>query len=116
MIISNKNWQSFSDAAIIENIGSYVKQQRIDHNKTQETLCYEAGINRSTLVHFEMGKQKVSLITLIRILRALNQLNVLDVFETVAKISPIQLAKLAQEPKKRASKKITKNQTPKSDW
>lgn len=116
MNINNTNWQILSDSSIFENIGIFIKHNRIEQNKTQEDLAYEAGINRSTLAQCEMGKQKVSLMTLIRLLRALNKLDVLETFSIVTKISPIKLAKLQQEKRKRASKKSTIKQAPKSDW
>ena len=115
MNISNNIWQSMSDHAIIENIGSFIKHHRLEQNKTQAQLAYEAGINRSTLTLIESGKVG-SLLTLIQLLRALNQLNVLDQFQIKTQLSPIQLARLEEVKRKRAGRNLKNKTTLKSDW
>lgn len=103
-----------SDSAIIATIGTFIKHNRLEQNKTQEQLAKDAGINRSTLVEFEKGK-RINIITFIQLLRALNLLNLLKQFQVKLQISPIQLAELEQAKRKRASKAKTGNK-PKSDW
>jgi DNA-binding XRE family transcriptional regulator len=115
MDIQNNIWQSMSDGAIIENIGSFIKHHRLEHNKTQTQLAFEAGINRSTLTLIESGKVG-SLLTLIQLLRALHQLNVLDQFQIKTQLSPIQLAKLEVGKRKRAGRNLKNEPTLKSDW
>ena len=112
---SNNIWQSMSDHAIIENIVSFIKHHRLEQNKTQAQLAYEAGINRSTLTLIESGKVG-SLLTLIQLLRALNQLNVLYQFQIKTQLSPIQLARLEEVKRKRAVRNLKNKSTLKSDW
>ena len=47
MDISDIIWQSMSDGAIIKNIGSFIKHHRLEQNKTQAQLAFEAGITQS---------------------------------------------------------------------
>jgi transcriptional regulator with XRE-family HTH domain len=115
MDITNMKQDPKSDNAIVETIGSFIKHHRLEQNKTQSQLALEAGINRSTLSEFEKG-QRANIITFIQLLRALNLLYVLDQFIVEQELSPIQLAELAQEKRKRASKAIKSNKKPKSNW
>ncbi len=114
MTDKNDNIKSTGDAAILELIGSYIKQQRLDQNKSQIVLAREAGISRSTLNEFEKGSRSNTL-TLIQLLRALDKLSILNIFKVEQQISPIKLAEIEISKRKRASKsKITK--TKKSEW
>jgi len=114
MTDSYDNLKSMSDAAILELIGSFIKQQRLDQNKSQIQLAREAGISRSTLNEFEKGSRSNTL-TFIQILRALDKLSILNSFREDKRISPIKLAEMEISKRKRASKgKITK--TKKSEW
>jgi DNA-binding XRE family transcriptional regulator len=47
--ISNTNWVSMTDEALIKTIGSFMKQQRLQQNKTQNDMAAAAGMSRSTL-------------------------------------------------------------------
>lgn len=106
---------SLSDSAIAELIGTFIKHHRLEQNKTQSQLSWEAGINRSTLAEFEKGMGG-NLMTLIQLLRALNLLYVLKQFEVHMQLSPIQLAELEQNKRKRASKAKKSGTNPSSDW
>lgn len=101
---SCNNWHFFSDAALLKQIGSFIKQHRLDQNKTQETLSKAAGISRSTLSLLERG-ETVNLDTLIRVLRVLDQLEVMDVFVVHQTISPLLLLKMEKQKRKRARRK-----------
>ncbi|MBN7812525.1 helix-turn-helix transcriptional regulator [Algoriphagus sp. H41] len=105
-----------SDAAIIRKIGEFVKKKRIDLNKTQDTLAYEAGISRSTLSLLERG-EKVNLITLIQVLRVLDELAIFEAFELGLRISPIEYIKLQ---KKHERQRVRNNdlaaENPRSEW
>ena len=91
-----------SDKALAEHVGRFVKQKRMELNKTQEVLAHAAGISRSTLGLLEKG-EPVTLATLLQVLRVLDQLHILDVFTVQPIFSPIQLAKIEQKKRKRAS-------------
>jgi len=99
---SYNNWNSMSDKALAEHVGRFVKQKRMELNKTQEVLAHAAGISRSTLGLLEKG-EPVTLATLLQVLRVLDQLHILDVFTVQPIFSPIQLAKIEQKKRKRAS-------------
>lgn len=102
------NWSSMSDDALITQIGEFIKQQRLEQNKTQEVLANEAGISRSTLSLLERG-ETVTLSTLIQVLRVLDQLHVMDAFVFQKPLSPLALAKMEKEMRKRASNNNPKN-------
>jgi len=103
---ANKNWIAMSDEAIIAAIGEFIKQKRLQENKTQAQLAKEAGLNRSTLVQIENG-ESITLTSLIQILRVLNQLHLLDVFTIEDKISPMEYVKMKEKKRLRARKKDT---------
>lgn len=107
---------AMSDPAILKTLGSFIKQTRLQQNKTQQQLATEAGINRSTIVQIENGGGG-TLLSFIQIVRALEQLQLFKQFEIKQQLSPLQLAKIDQNKRKRASSKSdTELKTPKSDW
>ncbi len=110
--ISYNNWNSMSDKALAEHIGTFIKHHRLEQNKTQEVLAKAAGISRSTLSLLERG-ETVTLATLLQVLRVLDQLYIMDVFTVQQTISPLTLAKMEKEKRKRArgKKEKTKNET-----
>lgn len=116
MNYNNINWSGFSDTAIADQIGAFIKQSRLQQNKSQQTLALEAGINRTTLALFESGKKSVSLLTLIQLLRALQLLPLLEVFNPQPQISPLLLAEQELKLRKRAAKGKPNHQQPKLDW
>ncbi|PBQ33544.1 transcriptional regulator [Sphingobacteriaceae bacterium] len=109
--------QALGDTAYLARLGEFVKQHRLDQNKTQSQLALESGINRSTLIEFEKGK-RINLITFIQLLRSLNLLYMLDPFIVQQELSPLQLAELEMAKRKRASKlrSPASKPKPKSDW
>lgn len=113
---SIKYWHAMSDPAMLEQLGEFIKQTRLQQNKTQQQVATAAGINRSTMVQIEKGGGG-TLISFIQILRALEQLQIFEHFEIKQQFSPLQLARLEQNKRQRAStKKDTQNKKPKSDW
>lgn len=112
--MSYEKWYSMSDKALSETIGSFVRQHRLDQNRTQNEVAEKAGISRSTLSLLEKGKA-VTVPTLIQVLRVLELLYVMDNFQIVTQPSPLELAKLEREKRQRArSKKQKGNQE--SEW
>ena len=113
---SIKYWHAMSDPAILEVMGNFIQQTRLQQNKTQQQVATAAGINRSTLVQIEKGGGG-TLLSFIQILRALEQLQVFQNFEVKQELSPLQLAKIDQKKRLRASSiKNTALEKPKSDW
>ena len=98
--ISNINL--LSDKALLQNIGNFIQQTRIQQKRTQEDLANDAAISRSTLSLIERG-DNISLINLIKILRILDALYVLKNFQIAEEISPLQLAKGENKTRQRAS-------------
>ena len=96
------NWRSLSDKALAEQIGKFIREKRMEQNKTQDMLANAAGISRSTISLLEKG-ESVTLSTWLQVLRALDQLQVLDAFIIhQPTLSPIQLAKMELKKRKRA--------------
>ena len=100
MVNTNKNWHEYSDLAIIEDIGRFIKKTRQNQNLTQAQLSERAGLNRWTISQIENG-EAIHLTSLIQMLRALNSLHVLDGFEVTDPISPIEYAKLKKKERQR---------------
>lgn len=107
-------WNSMSDNALIEHLGTFIKHHRIDQNKTQEEVATAAGVSRSTLSLFERG-ETVNINSFIQILRVLDLLHVMEAFKIEQPVSPIALAKLEQKQRERARSQPEEN-TPKPDW
>ncbi len=93
-------WNSLSDKALSEHIGRFIKEKRMEQNKTQATLAHAAGISRSTLSLLEKG-ETVTVSTLLQVMRVLDLLPILDAFTIRPTISPIQLAKMEMKTRKR---------------
>lgn len=113
--MSNINWATQSDKAIAQHIGSFIKAQRLQQNKTQDQVAKAAGISRSTLSLMERG-QTVTLASFIQVLRVLDKLHLLSAFETEEKISPLALAKLQKQKRQRARSSNKSNDSKESDW
>jgi transcriptional regulator with XRE-family HTH domain len=105
--ISYNQWNAFTDRAINELLGGFIKQSRIRQNKTQSQLARETGIARSTLSLFEKGENS-SLLVFIRLLRALNLLHLLNEFQLREQLSPLQLARIEQSKRQRVKPKTRK--------
>lgn len=109
---TNTNWIAMSDTAIVSKIGEFIKNERLNSNKTQAQLAEEAGINRWTISQIENG-EAITMISLIQIMRALNILHLLEIFSIKQEISPIELAKQEQQKRQRAR---NNDNTKQSDW
>ena len=103
-----------TDEALIKTIGSFMKQQRLQQNKTQNDVAAAAGLSRSTVSLLERG-ETVTINTLIQALRVLDLLYIMDVFKTPDAISPLAYAKLKKEHRVRASTNKNKTTNKESD-
>lgn len=106
------NWYSISDKAIGVAIGTFIKKNRLQQNKTQGEIADKAGISRSTLSLLEKG-ETVTIRTLIQVLRTLELLHVLDNFQFTQLPSPLELANRDRKARKRARAKKTNEA---SEW
>lgn len=107
-----------SDSAILEVLGSFIRETRLRQNKTQQELAALAGIERMTLVRIEKG-DSASMSTFIRLLRSLGQLHVFDQLIIPEQLSPLQLARIQRARRQRARPKRANGKTEgshKSDW
>ncbi len=111
---SYNNWTSLNDKALSQQIGAFIRQQRLDQNKSQSSLAKEAAISRSTLSLLEKG-ETVTLSTLIQVLRVLDQLQFMQFFVIKNTMSPLALLKQQKETRQRASGK-SKGTNPKTNW
>jgi transcriptional regulator with XRE-family HTH domain len=114
MANTNAKWIAMSDTAIVRKIGEFIKNERLNSNKTQAQLAAEAGVNRWTISQIENG-EAITMLSLIQIMRALNILHLLEIFSVTQEISPIELAKLDQKKRQRARNSNNDN-TKQSDW
>ena len=109
-------WYGMSDNALLAVIGDFLKQNRLQQNKTQQQVAIAAGISRSTLVQLENGGGG-SLLTLIEVMRTLEQLYFFSHFQVRKQISPLELAKQEQKKRQRArGKKNNSNPKDESNW
>lgn len=111
----NNYWHEMSDAAILETMGQFLKETRLQQNKTQQQLASVAGIHRFTVVQMENGKGG-TLKSFIQLMRGLEQLQLFQHFQASHQISPLELAKLEQGRRLRARNKKKPNKESKSDW
>jgi transcriptional regulator with XRE-family HTH domain len=110
------HWHSMSDPAILQELGTFIRHNRLQQNRTQHEVAESAGVNRSTLVQIEKGKGG-TMLSLIQLLRALQLLDHLHPFKVVHQLSPLQLAKLEHTKRQRAGRKqSTVINKPESDW
>jgi transcriptional regulator with XRE-family HTH domain len=108
-----------SDKAYLQELGEFIRAERIKQNKSQEDLALHAGVSRKSISQFESGKVSISLLTFIQILRSLNLLNKLTGFKSINPISPILMAKAMPKERirvRKSTKKINKKAKLKSDW
>lgn len=92
----------WSDAAILREVGSRLRTERLNRNLTAEQVAERAGVSEPTLYRLERGGNS-SLQTLIRILRALGLVGRIEALVPDTPVSPIQLARLQGKERQRAS-------------
>ena len=109
------DWYSMSDKGVLNLIGQFIQETRLQQNKTQQQVADSAGMNRSTVGQIEKGNGG-TLLSLLQILRVLEQLPVLQSFEIEQKISPLALAKLEQQKRQRARNSDNVTNSPKVNW
>lgn len=113
---SDINRYALSDAHYLELVGDFVRNTRMEQQKTQAALAEAAGVNRTTLVNLEKGKS-VNLLSLVQVLRALKRLDVLQHMEIKPAVSPLQIAALEQKERQRVRSRQTGDTgKPTTDW
>ena len=100
--------------AIMRQIGSKLKELRIEKNMKQAELADASGVSVFTISSVENGKT-TSLLTIVQLLRALEHLDYLDSFFQEETISPIAYAKLMKNNKKKIRVKSSSTETKEGD-
>lgn len=95
---------SFSDTAVLEEIGERLARHRLERDLTQADLAEQAGVSKRTVERLEAG-ESTQLTILIRILRALGLLEALDQAIPEIAPSPLDLLKMKGKQRQRASSK-----------
>ena len=101
----------------MRQIGSRLKELRIEKNMKQTELAEAAGVSVFTISAVENGKA-TSLLTIVQLLRALEHLDYLDSFFKEEIVSPIAYAKLMRHNKKKIRVKTSGSEINKdnSEW
>lgn len=106
----------WSDEAILREVGSRLRTERLNRNLTAEEVADRAGVSEPTLYRLERG-ENTSLQTLIRVLRALGLLGRIDALVPETPVSPIQLARLQGRERQRASgRRGSGDDRPEGQW
>lgn len=100
--------------AIMRQIGSKLKELRIEKNMKQAELADASGVSVFTISSIENGKT-TSLLTIVQLLRALEHLDYLNSFFQEETISPIAYAKLLKNNKKKIRVKTSNIEINKGD-
>ena len=98
----------------MRQIGSKLKELRIEKNMKQTELADASGVSVFTISSVENGKT-TSLLTIVQLLRALEHLDYIDAFFQEEMISPIAYAKLLINNKKKIRVKSSSTETNKDD-
>ena len=98
----------------MRQIGSKLKELRIEKNMKQTELADASGVSVFTISYVENGKT-TSLLTIVQLLRALEHLDYIDAFFQEEMISPIAYAKLLKNNKKKIRVKSSSTETNKDD-
>ncbi len=105
----------YNDKSIMQQIGKFVKRQRVKKGLTQQELSEQAAMSRSTLSLMERG-ENIVLLNLVKVLRILDVLHVFKAFDTPTLISPFLLAEAEQKERKRVRNNSKDFPTTQSDY
>ena len=108
------DWYAQTNDAIMRQMGTKLKELRIEKNMKQSELADASGVSVFTISSVENGKT-TSLLTIVQLLRALEHLDYLDSFFQEETISPIAYAKLLKNNKKKVRVKSSSTNINKGD-
>lgn len=92
-----------SNASILTELGSRIKNLRLSKNKDQQQFSYDSGVSLRTLSRLENG-HSISLEAVLKVIRTLGLIERLDLLLPTTEISPVQQAKNKhQKQRQRAS-------------
>jgi transcriptional regulator with XRE-family HTH domain len=95
------DFYTYSDKAILAELGTRIRRLRLRKNITQQALAEATTLSLGVIKSLESGRGKLS--TLVAVLRELGALDQLDHLIPEATISPIQLARMKGKVRERAS-------------
>ncbi len=98
---------TFTDESVLQELGSRIKQLRIERSLTQAKLAEKANISLSTVVRLE-GGNSVQMESFIRLLRSLRLLNKFNVVLPEQELHPVELLHTKIKKKQRVSSKHKK--------
>ena len=102
------------DEALQEELGSRLRDLRLNRNESQQELARRAGVGKATLQRLEEGRSG-TIVTLLRVLRALD-LDNLDALVPAVERSPLAEARGEHQARVRARGRSTPTKTPPGDW
>ena len=105
---------TLTNDAIMRQIGSKIKELRLEKSVKQAELADASGVSVFTISSVETGKS-TSLLTIVQLLRALEHLDYLNSFFQEETISPIAYAKLMKNNKKKIRVKSSSTDIKKGD-
>jgi putative transcriptional regulator len=94
--------QELSDDAILGVLGQRVARHRLNRNKTQDEIAFDAGVSRRSVSKIENG-HVVDIRILVRVLRALDLLDGLNALVSEPEVSPVALLEARGKERARAS-------------
>src|SRR5215217_3601813 len=97
-----------TDATVLEELGTRLRQVRLNRNLTQGRLAEEAGVSPPTINKLEHGKP-VQLTTLVRAMRVLGMLDGLEAAIPEPSPSPMDQLRRRGKERKRASRRIERD-------
>ena len=100
-------YSEMTPIALCEELGSRLKQARLNENFTQADLARRCGLTRKAVINAERGACTMEVF--VCLLQALELTSKLDLFLPKQLISPIALAKLQGKKRIRARSKSSQN-------
>jgi putative transcriptional regulator len=97
-------FDGWTDEAILTEVGSRLKRERLNRNLTRAEIAAKAGVSIKTIQNVENGKGS-TVTSLVRLMRALGIAARFDSLVPEPGLSPIELLKLQGRERKRASGK-----------
>lgn len=105
-----------TDKAFLLEIGTRIRQIRLNKNLSRSELAALAAVSEPTIARAESGKS-IQIVNLIRICRPLGILRGFEVVFPPSVVSPVQLLKLEGKKRQRATgKRAKKPQAPAQPW
>ena len=95
-----------ADEAIARELGSRLRQLRLNRNLTRRDVATSAGCTEQTIAALERGAGK--LVTMVAVLRVLGALDQLDVFLPPTEVSPMDMLRMRGKIRLRARPPRTK--------